>query len=222
MADLNPKIDSFTEGVNKTIPSVTENLSPKIRKINTESAIGSVKGDICNKIDGAVNLITSIKTGAFSLFDKVTNFDLDSFFEGPLNSLTGKINDITKDFNNALDNFKNQEFNLQSSIDNQIKKINDQLTERFESARIAVAGFDNSLNDIKNFSNKTIRDINVNPLEKENLQSSLCNNAKQDLVNSALTQKSITSLAQQQENLINKSNTLINNDKLNEIKSSFV
>ena len=62
----------------------------------------------------------------------------------------------------------------------------------------------------------------MNPLEKENLQSSLCNNAKQDLVNSALTQKSITSLAQQQENLINKSNTLINNDKLNEIKSSFV
>ncbi len=222
MADLNPKIDNFTQGVNKTIPSVTENLSPKIRKFNTESAISGVKGDICNKIDGAVNLITSIKTGAFSLFDKVTNFDLDSFFEGPLNSLTGKINDITKDFNNALANFKNQEFNLQSSIDNQIKKINDQLTERFESARISVGGFDNSLNDIKNFSNKTIRDINANPLEKQNLQSLLCNNAKQDLVNNALSQKSITNLSNEQENLIKKSNSLINNNQLNEIKSSFV
>lgn len=222
MANLNPKIDKFTEGLNKTIPSITENLSPKIRTNNIKTAIGGIKNDICNKIDGAINLITSIKTGAFALFDKIKNFDLDNFFEGPLNDLTDKINDITEDFNDALDDFKNQEFNLQSSIEKQIKKINDQLVERFESVRIAVAGFEKTLNDIKNLSNKTIRDINLDNLKKINLQNLLCNNAKQDLIDNALKQKSIANLADEQENLINKSNSLINNKELNEVKSSFI
>ncbi len=222
MPDLNPKIDNFTNGVNKTIPSVTENLSPKIRKATTTSAIGSVKGDICNKIDGAVNLITSIKTGAFSLFNDIKNFDLDSFFEGPLNGLTGKINDITKGFTNALSKFKDQEFNLELNLNNQIDKLENQLTERFESVKIAVNGFNNPLNDIKNLSNNTIRDINLNPFEMDSLKGGLCNNAETDMINNALTQKSITNLASEQENLINKSNALINNNNLDEIKSNFV
>ena len=222
MAKLTPDIDNFTKGINKTIPSKTENLSPKLRQTVIDNSVTSVKGDICNKIDGAINLITGLKTGSNNLFGKIEDFDIDSFFEGPLQQINDKINDVVTTFNNSLNSFKNQEFNLQNLIDDQINKLNSQLTERFESTKIAVDGFDNSLDEIKNFTNKTIRDININPNFKDSLQSSLCDQSKTDMINNALKQKSITQLADSQEDLINKSNELINSVNLDEITSSFV
>jgi hypothetical protein len=222
MAKLTPDIDNFTKGINKTIPSKTENLSPKLRQTVIDNSVTSVKGDICNKIDGAINLITGLKTGSNNLFGKIEDFDIDSFFEGPLQQINDKINDVVTTFNNSLNSFKNQEFNLQNLIDDQINKLNSQLTERFESTKIAVDGFDNSLDEIKNFTNKTIRDININPNFKDGLQSSLCDQSKTDMINNALKQKSITQLADSQEDLINKSNELINSVDLDEITSSFV
>lgn len=222
MAKLTPDIDNFTKGINKTIPSKTENLSPKLRQTVIDNSVTSVKGDICNKIDGAINLITGLKTGSNNLFGKIEDFDIDSFFEGPLQQINDKINDVVTTFNNSLNSFKNQEFNLQNLIDDQINKLNSQLTERFESTKIAVDGFDNSLDEIKNFTNKTIRDININPNFKDGLQSSLCDQSKTDMINNALKQKSITQLADSQEDLINKSNELINSVNLDEITSSFV
>jgi hypothetical protein len=222
MAKLTPDIDNFTKGINKTIPSKTENLSPKLRQTVIDNSVTSVKGDICNKIDGAINLITGLKTGSNNLFGKIEDFDIDSFFEGPLQQINDKINDVVTTFNNSLNSFKSQEFNLQNLIDDQINKLNSQLTERFESTKIAVDGFDNSLDEIKNFTNKTIRDININPNFKDGLQSSLCDQSKTDMINNALKQKSITQLADSQEDLINKSNELINSVNLDEITSSFV
>jgi hypothetical protein len=222
MAKLTPDIDNFTKGINKTIPSKTENLSPKLRQTVIDNSVTSVKGDICNKIDGAINLITGLKTGSNNLFGKIEDFDIDSFFEGPLQQINDKINDVVTTFNNSLNSFKSQEFNLQNLIDDQINKLNSQLTERFESTKIAVDGFDNSLDEIKNFTNKTIRDININPNFKDGLQSSLCDQSKTDMINNALKQKSITQLADSQEDLINKSNELINSVDLDEITSSFV
>ncbi len=222
MAKLTPDIDNFTKGINKTIPSKTENLSPKLRQAVIDNSVTSVKGDICNKIDGAINLITGLKTGSNNLFGKIEDFDIDSFFEGPLQQINDKINDVVTTFNNSLNSFKNQEVNLQNLIDDQINKLNSQLTERFESTKIAVDGFDNSLDEIKNFTNKTIRDININPNFKDGLQSSLCDQSKTDMINNALKQKSITQLADNQEDLINKSNELINSVDLDEITSSFV
>ena len=222
MAKLTPDIDNFTKGINKTIPSKTENLSPKLRQTVIDNSVTSVKGDICNKIDGAINLITGLKTGSNNLFGKIEDFDIDSFFEGPLQQINDKINDVVTAFNNSLNSFKNQEFNLQNLIDDQINKLNSQLTERFESTKIAVDGFDNSLDEIKNFTNKTIRDININPNFKDGLQSSLCDQSKTDMIDNALKQKSITQLADSQEDLINKSNELINSVDLDEITSSFV
>jgi hypothetical protein len=222
MAKLTPDIDNFTKGINKTIPSKTENLSPKLRQTVIDNSVTSVKGDICNKIDGAINLITGLKTGSNNLFGKIEDFDIDSFFEGPLQQINDKINDVVTTFNNSLNSFKSQEFNLQNLIDDQINKLNSQLTERFESTKIAVDGFDNSLDEIKNFTNKTIRDININPNFKDGLQSSLCDQSKTDMISNALKQKSITQLADSQEDLINKSNELINSVNLDEITSSFV
>ena len=222
MAKLTPDIDNFTKGINKTIPSKTENISPKFRQTVIDNSVTSVKGDICNKIDGAINLITGLKTGSNNLFGKIEDFDIDSFFEGPLQQINDKINDVVTAFNNSLNSFKNQEFNLQNLIDDQINKLNSQLTERFESTKIAVDGFDNSLDEIKNFTNKTIRDININPNFKDGLQSSLCDQSKTDMIDNALKQKSITQLADSQEDLINKSNELINSVDLDEITSSFV
>lgn len=209
MAKLTPDIDNFTKGINETIPSKTENLSPKLRQSVISDSIAAVKGDICNKIDGAMNLITGLKTGANNLFGKIKDFDIDSFFEGPLQKINDKITDVIDDFNKSLDNFKNQEFNLSESIQGQLDKLEDEIIERVESVKIAAKGFANTLNDIKDFSNKTIRDINFNPDIKGTLQSLKCKQAEEDIVDNALKQKSSIQLAGEQEKIVENSNKLI-------------
>lgn len=219
MAKLTPDIDNFTRGINKTIPSKTENLSPKLRQSVIGDSIAAVKGDICNKIDGAMNLITGLKTGTNNLFGKIKDFDIDSFFEGPLQKINDKITDVVDVFNKSLDNFKNQEFNLSESIQGQLDKLEGEIIERVESVKIAANGFANTLNDIKDFSNKTIRDINLNPNIKDTLQSLKCKQAEEDIVDNALKQKSSTQLADEQEKIVDNSNKLI---KVEDNISSYV
>jgi hypothetical protein len=221
MAKLTPKIDNFTEGVNKTIPSVTEGLTPKIRKSVISDSITSVKGEICNKIDGAINLISGIKTGANNILNEVLDFDIDSFFEGPFTGLTDKINNVISSFKSSFDSFKNQEINLEIGLNSQIQNLNNELTQRFESSKIANKGFDNSLNSIQNFSNNTIRDINSSLATKNDLSSSLCDQSKNDMIDNAIKETSNELLASNQENLIEKSNKLINIKPESQI-SSFV
>lgn len=221
MAKLTPKIDNFTEGVNKTIPSVTEGLTPKIRKSVISDSITSVKGEICNKIDGAINLISGIKTGANNILNEVLDFDIDSFFEGPFTGLTDKINNVISSFKSSFDSLKNQEINLEIGLNSQIQNLNNELTQRFESSKIANKGFDNSLNSIQNFSNNTIRDINSSLATKNDLSSSLCDQSKNDMIDNAIKETSNELLASNQENLIEKSNKLINIKPESQI-SSFV
>tara|TARA_A100000171_G_scaffold44696_1_gene47740 strand:+ start:725 stop:1432 length:708 start_codon:yes stop_codon:yes gene_type:complete len=221
MAKLTPKIDNFTEGVNKTIPSVTEGLTPKIRKSVISDSIGAVKGEICNKIDGAINLISGIKTGANNILNEVLDFDINSFFEGPFTGVTDKINNVVNAFKSSFDSFKNQEANLEIGLNSQIQNLNNELTQRFESSKIANKGFDNSLNSIQNFSNNTIRDINSSLATKNNLSSLLCDQSKDDMIDNAIKETSNELLASNQENLIEKSNKLINVKPESQI-SSFV
>lgn len=221
MAKLTPKIDNFTEGVNKTIPSVTEGLTPKIRKSVISDSITSVKGEICNKIDGAINLISGIKTGANNILNEVLDFDIDSFFEGPFTGLTDKINNVISSFKSSFDSLKNQEINLEIGLNSQIQNLNNELTQRFESSKIANKGFDNSLNSIQNFSNNTIRDINSSLATKNDLSSSLCDQSKNDMIDNAIKETSNELLASNQENLIEKSNKLIKTKPESQI-SSFV
>lgn len=226
MAKLSPKIDKFTQNLNKTIPSATENLPAKVRDFNTKGAIGNIKGEICNKIEGVVGIATSIKSGASSLVNKASNFSIkdtlnnavDSFFEGPVEDLKGKLNDVVDGFKGAFDDFKKQDLNLQKLVGDQIDQLEKELTEKFESVKIAAAGFGNALNDVKNFTNKTVRDITTDPLKRLNLEGGLCGNAQKDLIDTALTQKSVANTSNEQDELIEKSSNLIDlnetNDKL--------
>tara|TARA_R110002012_G_scaffold172779_5_gene337618 strand:- start:1210 stop:1884 length:675 start_codon:yes stop_codon:yes gene_type:complete len=221
MPNINPDIDNFTNNINDTIPSVTENLSPKLRKSRITGSIDLIKGDICNKVDGAVNIFTSIKTGAFSVFSSIKNFDLNNFFEGPAQNLTGKITDVTLAFESAFDSFRGQDLSLENKSNNQLNKIDLQQVQRFESSKISKGGFKNSFNRVKNLSNKSVRDFNLDPNAKKSFKDILCNQAKNDMINNALNQKSISSLSFDQANLINKSSQLININDLNEIRSPY-
>jgi hypothetical protein len=206
---LTPNLDNFTKGVNKTIPSATENLPPLARKSLITNSIESVKGSICNRIDGAIDLISGIKSGANNILNEIKNFEIDTFFEGPIEQLTEKIDDVVSSFKTSFDNFRKQEFNLEKTLDTQIENINAEMTERFESTKIAIAGFKDSMGEIKNFSNNKIRDINESPDLKNNLTSSLCKQSEEDMVDNALTETSNTQLADNQENLLEESNKLI-------------
>ena len=221
MAKLTPDLDKFTTNINKTIPSVTGGLPSKIRKANTVSAIGGVKDQICDKIGGVINLASGIISGAVGVFkdakailtgeNKLTDViggAVDSFFE----DATDKINSVKDGFNNAFDKLKNGELNLAKAAEDQIDKLEKELTEKFEAVKLAAAGFKDALTDVKDITNNTVKDILNAPSALANYKGGLCKKAEDDLVDSALSQKSVTSLQKVQDEAIENTEKLVNFD----------
>lgn len=210
MARIKPKLDKFTSGLNNTIPSITENLPPTQRKNVINSAIDSVKGEICNKIDGAMNLVSKISSGVVDISKSIPSFNKDNisnFFEGPFTELTGRINDVSKSFGDIQKNFSDQQKVFNVDFNNQISDLEEQNLKRFESNKISKKGFEKPYSGISNLTNKNIRDINVDPSKFKNVSSGFCSEAETDLVDNALGQVSIGKLTQQQENLLDNFNT---------------
>jgi phage-related protein len=224
MAKLTPDLDKFTKNLNKTVPSITGGLSDKVRKANTTSAIDGVKDEICDKIGGVVNLASGIISGAIGVFNDAkailtgeNNLSdaiggaVDSFFE----DAKDKINDVTESINNAFDKLKNGELNLAKAAEDQINKLEKELTEKFESVKIAAAGFKDTLTDVKEITNNTVKDILNAPSALANYKGGLCSKAEKDLVDTAVAQKSVTDLTSIQDTVIEKSNKLIDFSKKN-------
>lgn len=221
MSNLNPEVDNFTKSLNKTVPAVTGNLSPLVRKAQTTSSISSVAADILNKIQGSLNVFTSIKTGSFFSFNTIKSFDLSSFFEGPSQNLGGKINNVASSFNDTSKLFQSQNLKLENKNLNLLNKLDKQQLDRFESTKIAKAGFNEPLDQIKNLSNKQIVEFNLDPKLKLKFELETAAKANENLINSALNQKPLSELSSNQDKLINKAEGLINIKELNEIKSPY-
>lgn len=214
---LTPKIDELTEKINLTNPSLTEDLSPLVRRNVTENAIGEAKGAICNKIDGAVNLVQSIKSGAAGIIDGVKDFNLGSlnvngFFEGPITDLKNKFGGLFNSFNSLKGKFSIENLANQIKIDGILGKLDNQLTQRFESGITSSKGFTNSLGGIAGMSNSVVKSLTTKPDFNSTFKSLACKQASDDLVGAALNQKSITKIASQQDILIANTVSLIEDE----------
>lgn len=216
-----PQIDNFTKGVNNMIPSKIEKLPLSTKEGVIGKSISLVKGEICNKIDGALNIVSSIKSGASDIIGSLGDISLDpsSFFEGPLNDLKGKLGSITKIFDGVSFNLKDQIKNLNASFEGQLDKLLEQQKERLEGTKIASQGFANPLDNIKNISNTKLRDISLSSEAKGSFASGLCGNAEADLASSALSQVSVDTEIGVQNELIDKSNKAWENFNANEMFS---
>jgi len=217
MAELlsfTPNEDDLTRAINKTIPSKIENLSPKLKKNFLFASVGGIKGILCGKVGSALNLVTGLKSGSLNFAPNLKDFNLNSFFAGPLDGITNKMDFVVRDFNNISQSFKNNELNLKNNNLQELLKIETQNIERFESTQLTSNSFGNSINSIQNLSNKTIRDIENNPLQKKSLKDKLCESAELELINNALVAKSIITVAKEQEKLIKQSNNLVDRNKL--------
>jgi hypothetical protein len=221
MSNLNPQIDSFTKRINETVPAVTDNLSPLSRKAKTTKSIASVASDILNKIQGSLNVFTSIKTGAFFSFSTIKSFDLTSFFEGPDQDLKGKINNVASSFDSVSKSFQSQNLNLENKNKSLLDKLDAQELNRFEATKIAKNGFVDPLNEIKGLSNRQIVEMNLDPKLKSKFELETALVANKNLIESALNQKPVSQSIANQDKLINLADGLINIKELEEIRSPY-
>lgn len=221
MSNLNPEIDSFTKRVNQTVPAVTDNLSPLLRKSKTAKSIAAAAADILNKIQGSVNVLTSLKTGAFFSSGAKKDFDLSSFFEGPAQNLKGKIGDVTASFDGAFNSLRSEALRLEQNSLSLLNKLDGQELNRFEATKIAKNGFVNPLDEIKGLSNRQIVEMNVDPKLKLKFELETALVANKNLIESALSQKPVSQSIANQDKLINLADGLINIEELEEIRSPY-
>lgn len=208
MAFKRPPIDSFSKNLNNITPSVTENLSPSIKRNQITNTIKNVKGAVCDKIDGAIDIITGITTGSIDKF-KLPGFDKDSigsFFTGPLDNLTGKLKNVFDSFSNIQGEFTLQDQILELELEDELKNIEKESIQRFESAKINKDSFKSPMQNIGNLSNKQIKDISLDPIKKASLSSGFCSDSENNLINNALTEKSIANISKDQELNLSKIN----------------
>jgi len=208
MAFKRPEIDNFSKNLNEITPSQIENLSPSLKKNQITNTIKNVKSDICNKIDGALNLVIGISSGSIyaSLLTGLAKDAISSFFDGPLNDLTGKLKDVINSFEGVKDQFDLQNQILDLELEDELKKVEEENIKRFESAKINKDSFDSPIGGIQNLSTKALRDINTNPFQKASVSSLFCKEAEDNLIDKAVSQKSIKSISIDQEKNISKIN----------------
>lgn len=225
MAKLTPDLDKLSSNLNKTVPSVTGNLPPKLKQANITSAIGDSKNEICNKVSGVVAVATGIAAGAIAVFEGTKALltgkaNLSDLISGAVDSVIdnnlGKLNDVKKSFNNTFDKIKNGELNLANAAKNQIDQLEKELTEKFESVKIASSGFKDTLTDVKNITNNTIKNITNDASALASFESGLCSKAETDLINTAVNQKSVSDILKNQDKIIENSSKLIDYDKKND------
>ena len=221
MSSLNPKIDSFTKSINKTVPAVADKFSPVRRKSKTSKSIASAAADILNKIQGSVDVLTSLKTGAFFSSGAKKDFDLSSFFEGPAENLKGKIGNVTASFDNAFRSFQSEVSKFEQTSSSLVKKLDSQELDRYEATKIAKNGFVNPMDQIKGLSNRQIVEMNVDPKLKLKFELETALIANNNLIQAALDQKPVSQSIDNQDKLINLADGLINIKELDEIKSQY-
>ena len=196
-----PEIDNLSKNLNKITPSKIENLAPTSKKSIIDKSISLAKGEICNKIDGVLNVVSSIKSGASNILNAIGNVNLDpaAFFEGPIQGLKDKLGNITKVFDQLTGDFKLQDISIGKILNEKLDKLLEQQIERVESVKIAAQGFENPMKNITNLSNTKLRDIGVSDKIKQSLSNGFCGEAEKDLADSALTQKSVKSEVEVQD-----------------------
>mgnify|MGYP003109508201 FL=1 len=203
-----PQLDNLSKNLNKITPSKIENLAPTSKKSIIDKSIGLAKGEICNKIDGVLNVVSAIKSGASNIFNQIGNINLDpaAFFEGPIQGLKDKLGSITKVFDQLSGDFKLQDISIGKVLNEQLDKLIEQQVERVESVKIAAQGFGNPMDNITKLSNTKLRDIDVSDNIKQSVSKGFCSDAEKDLADSALTQKSIKSEVEVQDKKLETNN----------------
>ena len=158
-----PNLDEYTEKINNIIPTKTLELPTTVKTSVIGDTISNVKGELKDKVCGAVDLVSDIKSGLSSLATDVKDIDVGAYINSGVDAVKGKLNEAKNLFASASAELQKGAASIKDEIKNSLNALEDEIVQQVESAKLAAAGLKETVKDIGNMSNKLVKNLTTLP-----------------------------------------------------------
>ena len=163
-----PNLDQYTEKLNNIVPTKTLELPATVKTSVIGDTISNVKGELKDKVCGAVDLVSDIKSGLSSLATDVKDIDVGAYINSGVDAVKGKLNEAKNLFTSASAELQKGAASIKDEIKNSLNALEDEIVQQVESAKLAAAGLKDTVKDIGNIGNKLLKNITTIPDFKGN------------------------------------------------------
>ena len=163
-----PNLDQYTEKLNNIIPTKTLELPATVKTSVIGDTISNVKGELKDKVCGAVDLVSDIKSGLSSLATDVKDIDVGAYINSGVDAVKGKLNEAKNLFTSASAELQKGAASIKDEIKNSLNALEDEIVQQVESAKLAAASLKDTVKDIGNIGNKLLKNITTIPDFKGN------------------------------------------------------
>jgi hypothetical protein len=163
-----PNLDEYTEKINNIIPTKTLELPTTVKTSVIGDTISNVKGELKDKVCGAVDLVSDIKSGLSSLATDVKDIDVGAYINSGVDAVKGKLNEAKNLFASASAELQKGAASIKDEIKNSLNALEDEIVQQVESAKLAAAGLKDTVKDIGNMGNKLVKNLTTLPDFKGN------------------------------------------------------
>lgn len=158
-----PNLDEYTEKLNNIIPTKTLELPATVKTSVIGDTISNVKGELKDKVCGAVDLVSDIKSGLSSLATDVKDIDVGAYINSGVDAVKGKLNEAKNLFTSASAELQKGAASIKDEIKNSLNALEDEIVQQVESAKLAAAGLKDTVKDIGNMGNKLVKNLTTVP-----------------------------------------------------------
>ena len=158
-----PNLDEYTEKLNNIIPTKTLELPATVKTSVIGDTISNVKGELKDKVCGAVDLVSDIKSGLSSLATDVKDIDVGAYINSGVDAVKGKLNEAKNLFTSASAKLQKGAASIKDEIKNSLNALEDEIVQQVESAKLAAAGLKDTVKDIGNMGNKLVKNLTTVP-----------------------------------------------------------
>ena len=158
-----PNLDQYTEKLNNIVPTKTLDLPKTVKTSVIGDTISNVKGELKDKVCGAVDLVSDIKSGLSSLATDVKDIDVGAYINSGVDAVKGKLNEAKNLFTSASAELQKGAASIKDEIKNSLNALEDEIVQQVESAKLAAAGLKDTVKDIGNMGNKLLKNITTIP-----------------------------------------------------------
>ena len=203
-----PNLDQYTEKLNNIVPTKTLELPATVKTSVIGDTISNVKGELKDKVCGAVDLVSDIKSGLSSLATDVKDIDVGAYINSGVDAVKGKLNEAKNLFTSASAELQKGAASIKDEIKNSLNALEDEIVQQVESAKLAAAGLKDTVKDIGNIGNKLVKNLTTLPDFKGNFCDEKTAEAAEGVEAAAQAEIPVAEVTKSQTKSLVKSDTL--------------
>ena len=203
-----PNIDNYTEKINNITPTKTAGLPTTTKTSIIGNTIGKAKGELKNKVCGAIDLVSDIKTGLSSLATDVKNINVSAYINSGVDAVKGKLNEVKELFKSTSEELSKSVTNIKDEIKNSLNDLEEEVVQQVESAKLAAAGIKDTVKDIGNMGNNLVKDISTSLSSKGKFCDEKTEEAATGVEEAAQAAAPVATVVDKQKTVLVKADTL--------------